>query len=626
MKKVIFKIFIISVLGGLLLSAAGCNDIMDQLSTTEVPSSKFWKTEEDATFALMGAYAHVRGLFDRDYYFEGHGDLVRLQDGSGQLSTSDGNITRGGAYRYGRYFPDPIWGYGSSFDNYYKYSYGGISRVNYVIGNVEKMLPNVTSEESKENLEAIIGEARLMRGMIYFRLISLWGDVPYIGRIIYDNDEVADIARSPIAQIKDSIMADFTYAYEKLPEKAEQSGRASKPAALAFRGKLQLFWASWNKNGWPELNTFTPNQEEATKGFTAAAADFKSVIDDYSLNLFRSGAPGDWGEMGKADVLPNYYHLFIPSTGNGNEDGEMLFYFTHGGPGTGQGDALVRDFAGRSIENSQNCVVPNYRLADRYQSTITGDFCEPMKPMNPDTDPTARTAPNSALNPESYANRDYRMKSTIMWDYEMAMGLKDKKETGWVVFIYKRAGSEVEVDGTKYPTYVMNWQGDGYVFRKFVRNYSGAGRDEGDMNYPVMRLADVFLMYAEADNEINGPQPDAIDLVNRVRARGNLPALSAAKTATKEDFLAAIEQERIVELVGEGQRPFDLRRWRTIEKVWGVTGPGFSGVYAIDTHGANRQGWYINPSARDLSRGYIFKIPQTERDKNPNLTQNTPWL
>lgn len=625
MKKLIFKIFMVSVIGGALFLVSGCNDTMNQLSTTQMPSSEFWKTEEDATTALYGAYAHVRGLFDRDYYFEGHGDLARLQDGSGQLSTSDGNIIRGGAYRLGRYFPDPIWGYGSSFDNYYKFSYGGISRVNYVIENVEKMLPEA-SEDSKKTLETIIGEARLMRGMIYFRLISLWGDVPYIGKIIYDNSEVADISHSPIAEIKDSILADFTYAYKKLPEKAKQSGRASKPAALSFRGKLHLFWASWNKNGWPELKTFVPDQEEAVKGFKAAASDFKEVIENYGLNLFRGGAPGDWGEMGKADVLPNYYYMFIPSTGNGNEDGEMIYYFTHGGPGTSQGDALVRDFAGRSIENSQNCLVPNYRIADRYQSTITGDFCDPLIPKNPDNDPTARTALNSALNPESYANRDYRMKSTIMWDYEMAMGLKDKKETGWVVFIYKRSSGMVEVNGKEYPAYVMNWQGDGYVFRKFVRNYSGAGRDEGDMNYPVMRLADVFLMYAEADNEINGPQPYAIKLVNRVRERGNLPALSGAKTASKEDFFAAIEQERIVELIGEGQRPFDLRRWRTIEKVWGVTGPGFSGVYATDTHGSNRQGWFINPSARDLQRGYIFKIPQSERDKNPNLTQNEPWL
>src|SRR5690606_26570269 len=110
----------------------------------------------------------------------------------------------------------------------------------------------------------------------------------------------------------------------------------------------------------------------------------------------------------------------------------------------------------------------------------------------------------------------------------------------------------------------------GYVFRKFLRNYAGQGRGDGDYAFPVMRLADVFLMYAEATNEINGPQADAIALVDRVRHRGNLPALSPEKTADKQSFFDAIEQERIIELLGEGQRGFDLRRWRAIEKVWGA--------------------------------------------------------
>ena len=77
----------------------------------------------------------------------------------------------------------------------------------------------------------------------------------------------------------------FTYAFEKLPAKHQLLGRAAKPAALAFRGKLQLYWASWKKNGWPELEGFTPDAAAATAAFTAAAADFKKVINDYGLHF-----------------------------------------------------------------------------------------------------------------------------------------------------------------------------------------------------------------------------------------------------------------------------------------------------------------------------------------------------
>ena len=367
----------------------------------------------------------------------------------------------------------------------------------------------------------------------------------------------------------------------------------------------------------------TPDAQEAQKAYEAAASDFRHVIDDYGLTLFRNGEPGDCDSLGRAEILPNYFYLFLPTA---NGDPEFVIAFNHGGTGTSQGEKLMQDLGGRSTEYANGWLNPRFALADRYQSTITGDFCEPLVTM-PASDPNARTAPNSALNPQSYANRDYRMKSSILWDYEMIQGMLDKKETGWVPFIYKTwAVENFEINGEYYTTYETDRCWTGYVFRKFLRNYGGAKRDEGDMYWPVIRLADVFLMYAEADNEVNGPQPKAIELVNRVRYRAGLPALAGDKTASRDAFFAAIEQERAVELVGEGQRSFDLRRWRTIEKAFGVTGPGYAGYYCTDTYGGRKQQWYVNPTARDIQRAYIFAIPQSERDRNPYMSQNTPWL
>ncbi|HBL75060.1 MAG: starch-binding protein [Bacteroidetes bacterium GWF2_42_66] len=616
MKKISSKILIISVLAGLTLFPVSCTeDLLEQQPTTEMGASAFWQTEADATTALYGLYSSVRPLFDRDYYFDGQGEYVRTRGNS----TTSGNLQKGDAYNGGNYNPS---GYGSAFDKYFRYLYGGVNNANYVIENVEKMLPSA-SATSLSGLETIIGEARLLRGMVYFRLISMWGDVPYIGHVINSNSEVENIERMPVSMIKDSIMADFTYAFEKLPLKASQIGRASKPAALAFRGKLQLYWASWNKFGWTELSTFTPSVTEADAAYKAAAADFKSVIEDYGLNLFRNGDPGSWGTMGNADVLPNYYYMFIPSTGNPNADGEMIMVFTHGGTGTDQGEELMRDVAGRLHEGSQCWVTPRYEIADRYQSTITGDFAAKLIPTNPSTS-GARTKLNSAVNPASYANRDYRMKASIMWDYEKCMSMLSLKETGWIPFIYKTWNASVTIDGVKYTSYNTDGCNSGYVFRKFLRNYAGQGRSEGDYNWPVMRLADVFLMYAEATNEAYGPQTDAIALVNRIRHRGNLPPLAASKTADKASFFAAIEQERIVELLAEGHRGFDLRRWRAIDRVW--CPPYGAGVWRIDTQGANQTRYFQNASELSYQQCYIFRIPPSERDRNPNLTQNTPWL
>jgi starch-binding outer membrane protein, SusD/RagB family len=614
MKKLMYRSHkpVIVIMVTMMIFQVSCRkNILMQEPTTELGASAFWKTEADATFALMGAYSATRPLFDRDYYLDGHGEYVRARG----TSATSGNLRLGDAYQGADFNPS---GYGDNFDKMYRYLYGGVNRTNYVIENVTKMLNE--SSSSTATLETIIGEAKLLRGLIYFRLISMWGDVPYFSQVIFDNSEVATLARTPIAQVKDSILADLTYAFDKLPVKAAQLGRASKPAALALRGKVNLFWGSWKKNGWPELEGFTPSASEATAAFTAAANDFKAVINNYGLTLYMNGAPGEIDSLGKAEKLPNYYHLFTPKA-NGNP--EMLLVFTHGGTGTGQGEELMRDFAGRSHEGSQAWVTPRFEIADRYQLLSTGDFAPALIPLNPTSVADARTRLNSAVNPRSYANRDYRMKATIQWDYEMSIGMNSLQSLGFVPFIYQTWNQSVTIDGVKYISYNTDGSNSGYVFRKFVRNYAGQGRSEGDFAWPVIRLADVYLMYAEASNEVSGPLPDAIEVVNRVRRRGNLPDLAGTKTASKAAFFDAIEQERIVELVAEGHRGFDLRRWRAIERVWG--GPGSAGVWRRDTFGNNQQRYYQNTNDREYQQNYLFRIPPAERDRNPNLTQNIPW-
>ena len=611
------KITMAILLMGVLILPTSCKkELLDLTPTDLLASENFWKTDEDATIALMAAYASARAVFDRDYYFDGQaGEFTRVRGNSG----TSGQILRGDAYQAGSYGPS---GYGSSFDKYFSYLYGSVNRSNYVIENItNKMLPTATGAKLA-SLESIIAEARLLRGMTYFRLISMWGDVPYMSKIIYDNSEVTALSRMPIGQVKDSIMADFNYAVAKLPNKASALGRAAKPAALAFRGKLNLYWGSWKKNGWPELEGFTQNAGEATTAFTAAAADFKSVINDFGLTLYKNGAPGSIDALGKGDILPNYFELFTPKA-NGNP--EMLMVFTHSGTPTNpsQGEELMRDFSGRTVEGSQCWVSPRYEIANRYQLTTTGDFAPKMVQLNPTTNAAARTTLNSAVNPNTYANRDYRMKSTIMWDYEMSIGLTSLKSTGFAPFIYNSWAAPVTIGGVSYLTYNTDGSNSGYVFRKFVRNYEGLGRSEGDYAYPVMRLADVYLMYAEASNEVSGPLADAVDVVNKVRARGALPALQAAKYANKQLFFDAIEQERIIELVAEGFRGFDLRRWRAIERVWGP--PGGTGVWRQDTYGADKERFYLNASDLTYKQAYIFRIPPAERDRNPNLTQNIPW-
>ncbi len=117
-------------------------------------------------------------------------------------------------------------------------------------------------------------------------------------------------------------------------------------------------------------------------------------------------------------------------------------------------------------------------------------------------------------------------------------------------------------------------------------------------NFPIIRYAEVLLIYAEASNEVSGPNQDAYDAINEVRDRAGLSALSGL---SKEEFRSAVYEERRHEFVAECKKWFDLvRTGRLIE--------------VMLANGKNIQ-----------EKHKLFPIPQREMDVNENLIQNTGY-
>lgn len=135
------------------------------------------------------------------------------------------------------------------------------------------------------------------------------------------------------------------------------------------------------------------------------------------------------------------------------------------------------------------------------------------------------------------------------------------------------------------------------VNERYVVKYKQMGTIAGDadIDFPILRYADVLLMYAEALNE-QGQMATAVPFINQVRTRAGLPNLSA--TISQNDLRLAIEHERRVELAFEGQRWFDLVRTGRYLPV--MTSKG----YAV----------------KEFHK--LFPIPQREIDLNSLLTQN----
>ena len=151
------------------------------------------------------------------------------------------------------------------------------------------MIEEEESDIIRLELRRIRGENYFFRALAYFRLITLWGNVPHYEHVLDGNDDAYTLTQMPIAQFRDEIIEDLDSACNVLPLPEEipdgDRGRASQVAAYGFRGKVKLYWASWKKYGWPEIEGFVQDDTEAQAYFADAAEDFNRVINDYGLAL-----------------------------------------------------------------------------------------------------------------------------------------------------------------------------------------------------------------------------------------------------------------------------------------------------------------------------------------------------
>lgn len=163
--------------------------------------------------------------------------------------------------------------------------------------------------------------------------------------------------------------------------------------------------------------------------------------------------------------------------------------------------------------------------------------------------------------------------------------------------------------------YGSQWRSN-WGSRVFIKKYSTDTNPLfywNDNNFRSIRLADMLLLYAEALNEINGPNTKAVELVNRVRQRVQLPTLQnstyynyAAITANKEAFKNHLKIERGLELSLECVRWIDLKRWGLDNQ---------NTINELKTRDTDFNNFVLGKSLR-------MPLPQSEVDNNPNLTQN----
>lgn len=159
------------------------------------------------------------------------------------------------------------------------------------------------------------------------------------------------------------------------------------------------------------------------------------------------------------------------------------------------------------------------------------------------------------------------------------------------------------------------WSRDNWKGRVFFRKYSSEYyRDFDDYYNPtnvrLIRFSDVLLMYAECLAQSNGSLSKAVALVDRVRARVNMPPLALnhpSATTDRTAFLKRLQTERMLELATEGQRWADLKRWGLLDDQ--------AGINELKSRDADFNNFVIGKHNR-------LPIPSDEASNNPNIVQN----
>lgn len=170
----------------------------------------------------------------------------------------------------------------------------------------------------------------------------------------------------------------------------------------------------------------------------------------------------------------------------------------------------------------------------------------------------------------------------------------------------------------------------GYFIRKYLQENNADFDDKGsDQFWIEMRYAEVLLNLAEAlaEQDYSKNQDDALEALNEVRERVNLPKRTTEEAPDKDSFMKLLRKERICELAFEGFRYWDLRRWRLAGEV--IDGKQAHGTKITkkddNTYTYEQVSCDDNVNRFFPERYYLLPIPVDELQNNPLCENNAPW-
>ncbi|RLJ79571.1 RagB/SusD family nutrient uptake outer membrane protein [Pedobacter alluvionis] len=427
-------------------------------------------------------------------------------------------------------------------------SWYAIRKANVGLANLDKL-----TDATQEEKDLIAGQLYFFRGYFHFVLMEYWGGLPYIDQVL-PSDQVLQLPRLSYQATADKVAADLQRAAALLPVDWDQTvvgkqtagnnnTRINKIMALGFLGKNYL-WAGSPLMNRESTGNNTYNQDYCKKSADALAS---------ALQIIES--------TGRYELAPfsQYRDLFYTFNQNGKIPGlkEAIFLENLAGAGGRWRWNQVNDYRPLVIHQTGIKVYPTANYVDYYG----------MANGLPITNPEQKDS-ESGYDPEyPWKNRDPRFYNDIMIDGEKcvltAQSVGNNEYRQYASLFTN--GLFRTADGNK-----KVWTGymNSKLVSKLMNEYDGY-RENNTFVLSLMRLADVYLLYAEAaatgygspQSMANGYGLSAVEAVNKIRTRAGVANVATKFLASNTLFLSELRRERAVELAFEGHRFNDLRRW-----------------------------------------------------------------
>lgn len=494
-------------------------------------------------------------------------------------------------------------------------SFNSLRVANKVIEKINDV-PGVSAEQKKE----LLGQAYFFRAWYYFQIIQRWGGMPIFDKAYSPNDDL-DLARLNYHTSNDWLITDLDKAYELLPHKwpDDQTGRATKVAALAVKEMAQLYDASPLMQN--DINSISQKEYNVERAKLAAK---------YANEVLKYIASNPGGTNYRLMAGAEYENIFYTNPQFASD--ESLWYNMDAGRRDQQRGLRVhyipQFFSGGTGNDAASFNPPTQNAVDMYE-VINGGQAYPIS--------DSRSGYNDQ-NP--FANRDPRFYNNIIIPGEKWGVDKSNKQLYMEMYVGGR-----DYNLTLTNNQVNKRQTTGYVCKKFIWDEASTFAGQFNLNKVntiYIRVAQIYLDYAEAMNEAYGPNADpegygltAVQAINTIRNRVGMPNVLPEFTADKTTFRERIRNERAVELQFENHRWFDLRRWMIAENVFSKPIRGVRAMPKAANHGsvADKSTLQFNynyiPITTEVrvfeKRHYWYPLPKNHVDDLYNLIQNPGW-